>query len=90
MPAIAGPNYEISFGDRSLDKMVELPSTFERVVDAPSNPWAEINTPENTDPRDVAARDEVIRNGLEKLLRSNGYDEIEDEIARLPIPAPNR
>ncbi len=89
MPAIVGPNYEISFGDRSLDTTVALPSSFERPANAVSNPWAEINTPEGSDPLDLAARDEVIRKGLEKLLRSNEYDGIEDEIAKLPAPTPN-
>lgn len=89
MPAIVGPNYEINFGDRSLETTVALPSSFERPADAVSNPWAEINTPEGSDPRDIAARDAAIRQGLEKLLRSNEYDGIEDEIAKLPGPAPN-
>ncbi len=86
MPAIVGPNYEISFGDRSLDATVALPSNFEGPANAVGNPWAEINTPENSDPLDLAARDAVIRKGLEKLLRSNEYDGIEDEIAKLPAP----
>jgi predicted nucleotide-binding protein len=89
MPAIVGPNYEISFGDRSLDTTVALPSSFERPANAVCNPWAEINTPEDSDPLDLAARDAVIRKGLEKLLRSNEYDGIEDEIAKLPAPTPN-
>jgi hypothetical protein len=88
-PAIVGPNYEINFGDRSLNTTVALPSSFERPTDAMSNPWAEINTPEDSDPRDIAARDAIIRNGLEKLLRSNEYDGIEDEIAKLPAPTTN-
>jgi len=86
MPSIVGPNYEISFGDRSLDTTVDLPSSFERPANAVSNPWAEINTPEGSDPRDLTARDAVIRKGLEKILRSNEYDEIEDDIAKLPKP----
>ncbi len=85
-PAIVGPNYEISFGDRSLDTTVDLPSSFERSANAISNPWAEINTPEGSDPRDLAARDVVIRKGLEQVLRNNEYDEIENEIAKLPSP----
>lgn len=85
-PAIIGPNYEISFGDRTLDAMVDLPSSFERPGNAISNPWAEINTPEGNDPRDLTARDTVIRRGLEKVLRNNEYDEIEDEIAKLLVP----
>jgi predicted nucleotide-binding protein len=89
MPAIVGPNYEISFGDRSLDTTVTLPSSFERLAEAVGNPWAEINTPINSDPLDLTARDAVIRKGLEKLLRSNEYDGIEDEIAKLPAPTPN-
>jgi hypothetical protein len=84
--AIVGPNYEISFGDRSLDTAVNLPSSFDRPANAVSNPWAEINTPESSDPRDLTARDVVIRSGLEKVLRSNEYDEIEDEIAKLALP----
>jgi len=86
MPAIVGPNYEISLGDRSLETTVYLPSSFERPANAVSNPWAEINTPEGSDPRDLAARDVVIRKGLEQVLRNNEYDEIEDEIAKLVIP----
>jgi hypothetical protein len=88
-PTIIGPNYEISFGDRSLDTTMALPSSFERPANAVSNPWAEINTPEGSDPRDLTARDTVIRRGLEKVLRSNEYDEIEDEIAKLPAPNAN-
>ena len=86
-PAIIGPNYEISFGDRTLDTTVNLPSSFERPANAVSNPWAEINTPEGSDPRDLTARDTIIRRGLEKVFRNNEYDEIEDEIAKLPIPS---
>ncbi len=85
-PTIIGPNYEISFGDRSLDTTVNIPGSFERPANAISNPWAEINTPEGNDPRDLTARDAVIRRGLEKVLRNNEYDEIEDEIAKLPVP----
>ena len=85
-PAIIGPNYEISFGDRTLDTTVDLPSSLERPANAVSNPWAEINTPEGNDPRDLKARDAVIRRGLEKVLRNNEYDEIEDEIAKLRVP----
>jgi hypothetical protein len=86
MPAIVGPNYEINFGDRTLDTTVDLPSSFERPANAVSNPWAEINTPEDSDPLNLTARDAVIRKGLEKILRSNEYDGIEDEIAKLPKP----
>ncbi len=80
---------DISFGDRSPDTTVALPGSFERPANAVGNPWAEINTPENSDPLDLTARDAVIRKGLEKLLRSNEYDGIEDEIAKLPVPTPN-
>ncbi len=86
-PAIIGPNYEIGFGDRTLDTTVDLPSSLERPANAVSNPWVEINTPEGSDPRDLTARDIIIRRGLEKVLRNNEYDEIEGEIAKLPIPA---
>jgi hypothetical protein len=86
MPAIVGPNYEISFGDRSLDTTVDLPNSFERPGNAVNNPWAEINTPGGSDSRDLAARDVVICKGLEQVFRNNEYDGIEDEIAKLPAP----
>lgn len=85
-PKILGPNYQINFGDRSLDTFVRIPDGFERPTDAPNIPWAEIRTSEDLDPRNLAARDTVIRDGLQKTLRSNGYDRIEDEIAKLPVP----
>lgn len=85
-PPILGPNYEISFGDRSLNTTVEIPHSFERTQDAYNNQFAEINTPEDCDPRDQAVRDAVIRSGLQKVFRSNGYDRIEAEIAKLPDP----
>ncbi|MFI5091055.1 MAG: TIR domain-containing protein [Terriglobales bacterium] len=88
-PAIVGPNYEISFGDRSLNATIALPSSFERPANAVSNPWAEINTPEDSDSRDLTARDAVIRKGLEKILRSNEYDGMEEAIVKLPAPTPN-
>jgi hypothetical protein len=72
--AILGPNYEISFGDRSLETVIEIPSSFERPQDAYSNPWGEINTPEGTDSHDPKARDFVIHSGIESILHNNGYD----------------
>lgn len=89
-PTLVGPNYEISFGDRSLETTLAFPPRFERPADAVSNPWAEINTPEDFDARDPTARDSVIRRGLETMLRSNEYDEIEDAIAELQAPEVNR
>jgi hypothetical protein len=85
-PKILGPNFQINFGDRSLDTLVQIPDTFERPKDASSSPWAEIRTPEDRDPRDLVVRDTVIREGIQKILRSNGYDRIEDEIAKLKVP----
>jgi hypothetical protein len=87
MPTILGPNYQINFGDRSLETCVEIPESFERPQDARNIPWAEINTPEDRDSRDLVVRDTVIREGIQKALRNNGYDRIEDEIAKLPVPA---
>jgi hypothetical protein len=87
--ALVGPNYEISFGDRSLNTTVDIPSSFSRPANAVNNHSAEINTPEGSDPRDPTARDTIIRRGLEKMLRNNEYDEIEDEIAKLPLPIPS-
>jgi hypothetical protein len=84
--SILGPNYEISFGDRTLDGLVEIPSSFERPQGSCNNPGAEINTAEDSDARDLAARDAVIRDGMQKIFRQNGYDRIEDEIASLPGP----
>lgn len=85
-PSLQGPNYEIQFGDRSLDTAVVIPSSFERPANAVSNPWAEINTPEGIDSRDVGTRDTVIRGGLDQILNSNEYHEFEDYIAKLPPP----
>jgi hypothetical protein len=85
-PTILGPNYQINFGDRSLEACVEIPESFERPQGAQNIPWAEINTPEDRDSRDLVVRDTVIREGIQKTLRNNGYDRIEDEIAELPIP----
>ena len=85
-PKILGPNFQINFGDRSLETLVQIPDSFERQKDASSSPWAEIRTPEDRDPRDLVVRDAVIREGIQKILRSNGYDRIEDEIAKLPSP----
>jgi hypothetical protein len=86
---ILGPNYEISFGDRTLDGFVEIPSGFERPQGSCNNPGAEINTPEDSDAQDLAARDAVIRDGMQKIFRQNSYDKIEDEIASLPRPPGN-
>lgn len=85
-PTILGPNYQINFGDRSLETCVEIPESFERPQDTRDIPWAEINTPEDSDSRDIVVRDTVIREGIQKALRNNGYDRIEDEIAKLPVP----
>ncbi len=86
-PTILGPNYQINFGDRSLETCVEIPESFERPQDAQNIPWVEINTPEDRDSRDQLVRDTVIREGIQKALRNNGYDRIEDEIANLPVPS---
>jgi hypothetical protein len=86
IPPIVGPNYEIQFGDRELDNLVQIPSSFKRPDGAQSSPWANINTPEDSDARDLDARDAVLRTGLESTFRSNEYDGIEDEIAKLPRP----
>jgi hypothetical protein len=85
-PMILGPNYQINFGDRSLEASVEIPESFERPQDTRNIPWAEINTPDDRDSRDLVVRDTVIREGIQKTLRNNGYDRIEDEIAKLPVP----
>lgn len=87
VPPMYGPNYEIQFGDRTLENMVRMPSGFTRPRDARSNGWAEISTPEDSNPRDLAARNSVIRDGIEKVLRSNGYDGIEGDIAKLRLRA---
>jgi hypothetical protein len=87
LPPILGPNFEISFGDRSLNTMVQLPASFKRPQAAHDMPWANINTPEDTDAHDLALRDAVLRHGIESMLRQNEYDQIETEIAELPIPA---
>lgn len=84
--SILGPNYEISFGDRTLDELVEIPSSFERPRGPCNNPGAEINTPEDSDAQNLADRDAIIRDGMQKIFRQNGYDRIEDEIASLPGP----
>ncbi len=68
VPPMYGPNYEIQFGDRSLENLVRMPSGFTRPRDARSNGWAEVNTPEDSDPHDLAARDSVICGGIEKVL----------------------
>ncbi len=85
-PTILGPNYQINFGDRSLETCVEIPASFERPQDRQNIPWVEINTPGDRDSRDRVVRDTVIREGVQKALRNNGYDRIEDEIAKLPVP----
>lgn len=87
-PTILGPNYEIDFGDRALETVVEIPDSFERPQDACRTLGAAINTPEDSNPRDLDARDAVIRDGMQKVFRSNGYDRIETEIATLPVPRP--
>jgi hypothetical protein len=86
MPMILGPNYQINFGDRSLETCVEIPESFDRPQDTPKIPWAEINTPVDHNSRDLVVRDSIIREGIQKVLRSNGYDRIEDAIAELPFP----
>jgi hypothetical protein len=86
-PTILGPNHQINFGDRSLETCVEIPGSFERPQDAQNIPWVEINTPEDRDSRDQLVRDTVIREGIQKALRNNGYDRIENEIANLPVPS---
>jgi hypothetical protein len=85
-PPIIGPNYEIQFGDRGLDNFVQIPSSFTRPYGAQSLPWANINTPEDSDARDLDARDVVLHAGLESVFRSNEYDGIEHEIAKLSSP----
>jgi len=87
--ALVGPNFELSFGDRSVDDLVSIPDSFQRPSDAQSVPWANINTPEEDDARDPTVRDEVIREGLASMLRQNGYDGFESDIAGLPDPAPS-
>jgi hypothetical protein len=89
VPRILGPNYEIQLGDRTLESFVQIPATFRRPNDAQSLPWANINTPDDSDAYDLGARDAVLRQGLEAALRNNGYDGIEDEISKLPVPARN-
>ena len=85
-PMILGPNYQINFGDRSLETCVEIPESFDRPQNTPNIPWAEINTPADNNSRDLVVRDTIIREGIQKVLRSNGYDRIEDAIAELPFP----
>jgi hypothetical protein len=89
-PLIVGPNYEIQFGDRELDNLVQIPSSFKRPDEARNSPWANINTPEGSDASDLEARDTVLRAGFESVFRSNEYDGIEDEIAKLLTPAAKR
>lgn len=86
-PPMLGPNYEISFGQRKLETLALIPAAVHRPHDALATQGAEINSPEGTDACDLAARDTVIRNGLQKALRSNGYDHIEREIEGLQVPA---
>lgn len=86
-PTILGPNYQINFGDRSLETCVEIPESFDRPQDAPNIPWAEINTLDDHDSRSLIVRDTIIREGIQKVLRNNGYDRIEDAIAELPLPS---
>ncbi len=87
VPTILGPNYQINFGDRSLETCVDIPESFDRPQDTPNIPWAEINTPDDRDSRDLVVRDTIIREGIQKVLRNNGYDCIENEIAKLPRPS---
>lgn len=65
---------------------VQIPVSFRRPSEAQSLGWANINTPEDSDARDITARDSVLRRGLESVLRSNEYDDIEDDIEDLPVP----
>lgn len=82
-PQLLGPNYEIAFGDRSLETLVEIPPNFEQPQDSYRHIGAEINTPATSDAVDVSERDLVIREGIQTILRNNGYDRIEDEVAKL-------
>jgi hypothetical protein len=83
LPPIIGPNYEIQFGDRTLEDLVRIPASFRRPEEAQSLGWANIDTPEDSDAQDVAARRVVLRRGLGSIFRSNEYDHIEDAIANL-------
>lgn len=75
-PPIVGPSYEIDFGDRSLDTLVQIPSGFTRPPSAHNYPWASIDTPEQDDSRDLASRDSVLRRGIEKVLRKTNTTEL--------------
>jgi hypothetical protein len=85
-PRILGPNYELSFGDRSLNTTIQIPADFSRPSGAHDLPWATINTLEDVDAHDLVARDSVLRQGIESMLRQNEYDGIEAEIAGLSMP----
>jgi hypothetical protein len=85
-PVLLGPNFEISFGDRTLSDLVRLPQNFDRPSTAHDVPWAYINAPDGTNSRDVRGLDEVIRQGLASMLRQSEFDGIEGDIAALPIP----
>jgi len=85
-PSLVGPNFEISFGDRTLSDLVRLSQNYDRPSTANDTPWVYINTPDGTDARDVRQRDGVIRQGLASMLRQSEFDGIEGDIAALPIP----
>jgi hypothetical protein len=83
---ILGPNYELSFGDRSLNNAIEIPDGFTRPATAHDMPWANINAPEDADAHDLGARDALLRRGIESMLRQNEYDGFEAAVAGLPMP----
>jgi predicted nucleotide-binding protein len=85
-PMVIGPNYEIGFGDRSLNTLLTIPNSFEAPQHLYNIQSAEINTPEDSDQYDLTARDIVIRSGIEAILRSNEYDGFEDYVAKLSPP----
>lgn len=84
-PALVGPNFEISFGDRTLTDLIVLPLHFDRPPTANDTPWVYINTPEGTPLDDPLPLDNVIRNGLASMLRQSEFDGFEDDIAGLPF-----
>ena len=85
-PSLVGPNFEISFGDRTLSDLVRLSEKYDRPSTGYDTPWVCINTPEETNAREVQQRDEVIRQGLASMLRQSEYDGIEGDIAALSLP----
>ena len=85
-PSLIGPNFEINFGDRTLSDLVRLSQNYDRPSTAYDTPWVYVNTPEETNAREVRQRDEVIRQGLASMLRQSEYDGIEGDIAALSLP----